>query len=365
MTRAATASLLAAAALGLAACGGSPDPTIEAAADEPAVRLSGGGGVFPPGLFEEWTARFAASGDQVDVQDLGADRGIERLLEGKLAFATADRPLSDDEVDDAGGAVLHVPAAVTRVAVIHNVDGIDDGLRLTGKLLARILLGEIDRWDVRAIRRLSESRTALPNQPIVICHPSKPAGQTLVLSRWLSDALPAWRRGPGEGREVRWPTGTGIAEDAGVASCVRQNPGAIGYVDGAFAEREKLRTVALRNAAGQFVAPSARAAARAVAGELEADEGDLRLDPLGTTGESAYPMSGVVFLLVGRDACRNQGDEAGATLLANWLRYVVGPGQDVVRSLDQTPLPDAVRARSRKQAKALRCDGRPLAPTGS
>jgi ABC-type phosphate transport system, periplasmic component len=50
---------------------------------------------------------------------------------------------------------------------------------------------------------------------------------------------PAWASKPGKGKEVQWPVGLGAKGNDGVAGQVKQTPGAIGYVELAYAQPEQ------------------------------------------------------------------------------------------------------------------------------
>jgi phosphate transport system substrate-binding protein len=63
---------------------------------------------------------------------------------------------------------------------------------------------------------------------------------------------------------VSWPIGLGGKGSEGVTGLVKQNPGAIGYVELAFAEENKLPVAAVENKAGKFVLPIAEGASSAI-----------------------------------------------------------------------------------------------------
>ena len=54
---------------------------------------------------------------------------------------------------------------------------------------------------------------------------------------------------------MQWPTGLGGKGNEGVAAFVQRLPGAIGYVEYAYAKQNKLAHTLLKNLDGQFVAP--------------------------------------------------------------------------------------------------------------
>src|SRR5437763_1239859 len=67
-------------------------------------------------------------------------------------------------------------------------------------------------------------------------------------------AAPIYQQGAG--KDGKWPTGTGAAKNAGVAAAVKQTPGAVGYVEQAYAIENSFTYAAVKNSAGTFVAPT-------------------------------------------------------------------------------------------------------------
>ena len=76
-----------------------------------------------------------------------------------------------------------------------------------------------------------------------------------------------WKSGPGPGQSVNWPAkgAVGGAKNDGVAALVQRTPGAIGYIEYAFAATSGQPTASLQNKAGKFVAPTLQAATAALA----------------------------------------------------------------------------------------------------
>ena len=93
-------------------------------------------------------------------------------------------------------------------------------------------------------------------RPITVCHRSDESGTTKLFTSFLADYSPAWKSGPGVDKTVKWPTGTGAKGNDGVAACVKQNQGAVGYVEEAYALQNNFTTAAVKNKSGQFVAPT-------------------------------------------------------------------------------------------------------------
>jgi phosphate transport system substrate-binding protein len=137
---------------------------------------------------------------------------------------------------------------------------------------------------------------------------------------------------------------------------VKQTPGAIGYVELAYAKQNNLSTAAIRNAAGNFIAPTPAgmtAAAAALSASLPADT-DYRLTIVNAAGADAYPISSFTWILVYRD----QADSAKAAKMKDFLRWALTEGEKQAAALDYAPLPESMAARL-----VARIDSIKVAPT--
>jgi phosphate transport system substrate-binding protein len=139
---------------------------------------------------------------------------------------------------------------------------------------------------------------------------------------------------------VQWPVGLGGKGNDGVAGQVKQTPGAIGYVELAYAKQNKLPVAAIRNAAGSFVEPSVEGATAAAAGIAEklGPGTDYRVSIVNAPGAQAYPISSFTWLLV--DA--QQPDTAKGRKLVSFLKWALTEGEKKAATLDYAPLPDAM-----------------------
>src|SRR5207248_9561551 len=116
-------------------------------------------------------------------------------------------------------------------------------------------LGKVTKWNDSRIAALNKGVT-LPSRDLVVVHRSDGSGTSYIFTDYLSAVSPAWKTAPGKGKDVSWPTGLGAKGNDGVTGQVKQTPGAIGYVELAYARQNKLPVASIRNAGGQFVAPS-------------------------------------------------------------------------------------------------------------
>src|SRR5207302_2247310 len=138
------------------------------------------------------------------------------------------------------------------VVVTYNVAGLSSPLKLTSRAIARIFSGRITKWSDTRITTLNPGVT-LPNTDILVVHRSDGSGTTYIFTDYLSKAVPAWNSSVGKGKEVKWPVGLGAKGNEGVAGQVKQTPGAIGYVELAYAKQNNLATAAIANKAGKMI----------------------------------------------------------------------------------------------------------------
>ena len=111
--------------------------------------------------------------------------------------------------------------------------------------------------------RVAELGRALPDADITVCHRSDESGTTKNFTQFLADYSPAWEKGPGVDKTVKWPTGTGAKGNDGVAACIKQNQNSIGYVEQAYALQNNFTFADVKNKAGQYITPTLEATSAA------------------------------------------------------------------------------------------------------
>jgi phosphate transport system substrate-binding protein len=354
-------------ALGAAACGsndsspssgGSSSSSTSGSTAKAGGTINGAGATFPAPVYQEWAARFKEDqGTTVNYQPIGSGGGIAQFSAGTVDFGATDSAMKPDEIATAqkkGSDPVHVPTVLGAVTVSYNVDGIEQGLKLDGETVADIFLGKIKKWNDPKIAS-QNSGTQLPSTSITVCHRSDESGTTANFTSFLTDYSSAWKSGPGTDKSVKWPTGTGAKGNDGVAGCVKQTKGAVGYVEQAYALQNKFTTAAIKNKSGQYVEPSLQATSAAAQGVTP--PADLRFSTINSPNAQAYPISAVTFLLVWADACKAGQNATQAKLVKNWLNYGLGPGQQIAPQLQYAPLPDNIKTKAQAKVDALQCNG--------
>jgi phosphate transport system substrate-binding protein len=354
-------------AFGAAACGSdnSSDSagggSSTTAAAQKGGTINGAGATFPAPVYSEWAARFKdAQGTTVNYQAIGSGGGIAQFTAGTVDFGASDAPMKDEEITAAKkkGDPVHVPTVLGAVTVAYNVQGVEKGLKLDGAAVADLFLGKIKKWDDAAIKKLN-SGVSLPGTDVTVCHRSDESGTTKNFTQFLAAYSPTWEKGPGVDKSVKWPTGTGAKGNDGVAGCVKQTDGAVGYVEQAYALQNNFTTAAVKNKEGAFVAPSLEATS--AAGANAKPPADLRFSTIDAPGATSYPITAVTFLLVYQDMCKAGLSATQAGLVKDWLNYAEGDGQTVAPELQYAPLPDAINQAAKAKVDGLQCNGAAIA----
>jgi phosphate transport system substrate-binding protein len=244
--------------------------------------------------------------------------------------------MSDAEMAKLKAPVLHLPTVLGAVVITYNLPDLSAPIRLTGPVVADIFSGKITKWNDARLATLNPGVT-LPNRDILVVHRSDGSGTTYIFSDFLAAVSPTWAQSPGKGKELAWPVGLGAKGNEGVSGMVKQTEGAIGYTELAYAEQNKLPAAQIRNANGEFVAPSTQSATAAAAGMLQKLPAttDYRISIVNPPGAGAYPISSFTWLLVYRD----QTDATKGKKLVDFLHWYLHEGERSATSLQYAPLP--------------------------
>jgi phosphate transport system substrate-binding protein len=320
------------------------------------VDLTGAGATFPYPLYSKWFSEYASSkGVKINYQSIGSGGGIRQLSEGTVDFGASDSPMSDEELAKAkGGPILHIPTALGAVVITYNLPTLSAPVSLTPQVIADIFAGRITKWSDARITSINPSVT-LPSSDILVVHRSDGSGTTYIFTDYLSKAVPAWNKSVGMGKEVKWPTGLGAKGNEGVAGQVKQTPGAIGYVELAYANQNRLPTAAIKNKTGKFVLPSVAAvtaAAGGVAQTLPANT-DYRISIVDAPGADSYPISSFTWILV----YQRQTDAAKGKKLVDFLEWALTDGEADAAPLDYAPLPAKIATDVRARLKTIDLTG--------
>jgi len=317
-----------------------------------AGKLEGAGASFPAPLYTKWFDEYnKITGVKVNYNPVGSGGGIKAITDGTVDFGGTDGIMTAEQIsaaESAGGPILHIPMTSGAVAVIYNITGIESGqLKLTGDVLAEIYLKKITKWNDSRITELNPGLN-LPGMDIAVVHRSDSSGTTYIFTNYLSKVSTQWKTEVGNATSVSWKGDIGGEKNAGVAGQVKQIPGAIGYVEMAYAVQNKIAWAQLKNAAGYYIEPSLEATTKAAEGVALPD--DMKVMITNSANPDAYPIAGFTWIL----AYVNQKDQAEGQALVNLLWWAVHDGQQYTSALDYAPLSTTAVAKAEALIKSIK-----------
>ncbi len=320
------------------------------------VALNGSGSTFVNPILSKWVSEYQAKNKtKINYQPVGSGAGIKAISDKTVDFGATDAPMNDDQLAKAGGKILHIPLTLGAVVVTYNVKDAPPKLQLTPELLAAIFSGEIKTWNDPKILAVNAG-AKLPAQNIGVVYRSDGSGTTAVFTDYLSKVSPTWKEKVGQGTSVKWLTGTGANKNDGVANQIKQTPGAIGYVELAFARQTKQPVALLKNKAGKFVEPTLEGTTAAAAGIATKLPDDMRVSLTDADGDTAYPIAAFTYALVYEDTPSFDKGQA----LAKFLWWGIHDGQKLGPALDYAPLPAEVVTKAEAKLKSLKSGGKVL-----
>ncbi len=299
-----------------------------------AAELTGAGATFPFPIYAKWAEAYKAqTGIGLNYQSIGSGGGIRQIKGKTVDFGASDMPLKKEELDKEG--LVQFPAIIGGVVPVFNLDGIAPGqLKLTPDIVANIHLGKINKWNDKAITDLNPG-VSLPAIPIVVVHRADGSGTTFIWTNFLSKANADFAKGVGEGPAVKWPVGVGGKGNEGVANQVQRIKGAFGYVEYAFAKRNKIAYASLKNRDGNFVQPDDTTFKAAAANADWFNAPGMYLLLTWQTGKDAWPATGASFILMHKQ----QADALTGRAVLKFFDWSYKNGSQMATDLEYVHMP--------------------------
>jgi len=308
--------------------------------------INGAGATFPYPLYSKWFYEYTKVDPTVNFnyQAIGSGGGIRQVTAQTVDFGASDGALTDEQLKEAPGALLHIPMTAGAVVITYNLPQVSERLKFSPEAIAGVFLGKITRWDDP---RIAENNAGinLPNENIIVAHRSDGSGTTSIFTEYLSSVSSDWRSKVGKGTSVNWPAGLGGKGNEGVSGLVKQTQGSIGYVELAYAVTNSLPYADIRNKAGNFITPTLESTIAAVNGKVSAMPADFRVSLVNPDGADAYPISGLTWILV----YKNQPDKVKGEKIVQFLRWAVTDGQKYSADLLYAPLPETMGKKIREK----------------
>jgi len=312
--------------------------------------INGAGATFPYPIYSKWFDVYAKEnpGIKFNYQSIGSGGGIRMLSNRTVDLGASDAPMTNQQLSDAPGKILHFPSVMGADVIAYNLPGFTGTLRLTGPVVADIFLGKILKWDDDQIKALNPG-VAIPSQDIVVCHRSDGSGTSYIFTDYLSKVSPAWATDPGKGTAVKWPTGLGGKGNEGVTALIQQTPGAIGYIELIYALNNKIPFAQIQNKAGNWVTASLAGVTAAAASAASNMPDDFRVSITNAPGPDAYPISSFTWILV----YQKQNNKEVGDQIKKCLSWALAEGQTLAPSLQYAPLPAAVVQKETAQIQQI------------
>ena len=302
-----------------------------------AAELTGAGATFPFPIYAKWAEAYKAStGIGLNYQSIGSGGGIKQIKAKTVDFGASDMPLKPEELDKEG--LVQFPAVIGGVVPVFNLDGVAAGqLKMTPEVIANIHLGKITKWNDKAIVDLNPG-VNLPALAITVVHRADGSGTTFIWTNFLGKANADFAKTVGEGTAVKWPVGVGGKGNEGVAVQVQRIKGAFGYVEYAYAKRNKIAHAQLKNRDGVFVQPSDDSFKAAAANSDWANAPGMYLLLTWQTGKEAWPATGASFILMHKQ----QADTLTGRAVLKFFDWSWKNGAKMSEELEYVHLPQSV-----------------------
>lgn len=221
--------------------------------------------------------------------------------------------------------MLHLPFALSSISFFHSIPGVpndDKGLKLNACLLAKIFNGKITRWDDSEILNVNdhiepELKKVANQSPegIYVARRVHGSSSTSSITKYMNQACgeewPTSKVGSELGAKGldEWHVRTKPCEGSGgMTECLRENPGAIGYLDSGHGWSEDLPEVNVQNLDQKFLTSRAARAVDGIAGaaastpppdRIDGDWGNIQF--INKAGEDTWPIVVMSYVYLRKD----------------------------------------------------------------
>ena len=309
-----------------------------------AVDLTGAGATFPYPIYSKWAEAYKAqTGIGLNYQSIGSGGGIKQIKAKTVDFGASDMPLKLEDLQK--DELVQFPAVIGGVVPVLNVEGVQPGqMKLTAELVSAIFLGNINRWNDPAIAAVNPD-IKLPAQSITVVHRSDSSGTTFLFTDWLSKTSPEWKERVGTGPGVKWPASASVGGkgNEGVAAQVQQIRGAIGYVEYAYAKRNKIPHTQLKNRDGKFVQPDDDTFKAAADGAEWSGTNGMYTLLTDQKGARSWPITGASFIIMHQ----KQADPTVGRAILKFFSWSFANGGKMSEDLDYVHLPKSLQDKVR------------------
>lgn len=302
------------------------------------AQLKGAGSSFAASLYGSWSqAGVKGTSVKLDYEPSGSSAGVKAAQDRSADFGASDRPLTRAVLDEAG--LVQFPTAIGGVVIMANLPGIpNEKIRLDGPSLADIYGGRIRQWDDKALQALNPE-LKLPAIAIVPVFRADGSGTSFVFTSYLSKQSPVFKSTVGVTSNMTAVNGKGGKTSAEVTKIIRATPGALGYLDYAYAIDVALPSVQLKNQWGKFVAvnpESLQLAMRAADWEkmLIDQDPSFEMDLTDAACPGCWPIASATYVLVPL-----KGRNINSARVLEFFELALQQGDEAASKEGYVPLP--------------------------
>ncbi|HVI07751.1 MAG TPA: phosphate ABC transporter substrate-binding protein PstS [Candidatus Binatia bacterium] len=312
-----------------------------------ATVLVGSGSTVPAPLYTRWSAEYGKRSATLQMRYLpvGTTEGIKQISHSAGDFAAGEAQLSEKERKDDN--LVELPIVLIAIVPIYNVPDVHQELRLSGDVLAGIFLGEIRNWNAPQIVKLNPDAN-LPGLPIQVINRPAGKGSNYVFTDFLSKANARFKSQIGTTASPKWPVGDPAERSSDMADRVKNTPGAIGYVEYQYAEKNSIAQAAVLNPAGKFVKASAETLTAACQTIESPRWNNFAASLTNAPGADAFPITSFTWIYL-----HNTSAGSRTYALSDLLNWIYSDGQHFAGQEGYTELPAPLLAAVRKKVKEL------------
>ena len=308
------------------------------------------GSSMPEPLYKSWIDAYhkETPSTQIRYMPVGTGESARNILAGSGDLGGGDAPIPESQLRVANKPVLELPAVLIGIVAIYELPGVQGELKLTGPVLAHIFLGKIKTWNDPALTHLNPEMN-LPALPIHVFHRTDGKGSNYILSDYLCKVSPEFLAMAGRGESPKWPVGQSFQRSQELVNQLHSTPGAIGYTELNIAVSSGVRMASIKNAAGEFIKPSAQSIGAAASAGGGKKNDDFRVSLTNAPGKESYPISSFTWLYVPAAAA----DPERGRAVASYLKWVYTSGQELAKEQGYATLPPDVLARVAAKASTV------------
>jgi phosphate transport system substrate-binding protein len=311
-----------------------------------AADITGAGATFPYPIYAKWAEAYKKeTGVGLNYQSIGSSGGIRQINAKTVTFGATDAPVKGEDLDKNGQ--VQFPAVIGGTVPVFNLDGFAPGeLRVTGPVLAEMFMGTITKWNDPKLVALNPGKK-LPDENITVVHRADGSGTTFNWTDYLTVVSKEWAEKVGRGAAVKWPAASSVGGkgNEGVAANVTRIKGSIGYVEYAYAKKNKIPHLKLQNKDGVFVDPDDKTFAAAAAGADWFSVPGMGLSIVDQKGKDAWPVSTASFIIMYKDPA----DKSQSQEVLKFFDWAFKNGKQLALELDYVPLPDTLTKQIRER----------------